>query len=85
MFAEMIQSGKKKNGNARIDERGDQQVNAEKLRILGEQQSSHQRPERLMNVKKKEHQNETTDGMLGIQARANRRSDIADESFRDSV
>src|SRR6185437_1452387 len=85
MFTEMIQPCKKENSEDGINQRSDQQVDAEKFRILGKEQASHQRPESLMNVKKNEHQDEAADVMLGIQSRANRRSDVADESFRYSV
>lgn len=60
-------------------------MNTKKWFMFCKEQADHHCQKDLMNVEEKEHQNEAADGMFGVEPRADRRRNVSDESFGDSV
>ena len=52
---------------------------------MGEQHALRNGQHHLMEMEKHENQAEAADGMFGVDSRADGRSDISDERFRDAV
>lgn len=83
-FAEAVEEVVEEDGEDRVDEAGDAEAHGEPGLRLSEQQFLDEDDDALMKGEKGGGEREAGGGMLGIEARADGRSEIADDGFGDS-
>jgi len=83
-FAEAVEEVVEEDAEDGVDDAGDEEPRGEPGLRLREEEFLYHHDDALMHGKKYRGQREAGQGMLGVEARANRRGEIADHGFCDT-
>src|SRR6266436_7976308 len=85
VLAEAIEQHEEKHGDQPVDERGDDKVHVKPRLRLREENAARQDDQALMHNEEDKGEREPRSGMLGIEPRADGRSEIPDDGFGDTI